>query len=561
VGSRETTSLAADAVDARGRRYLLVFEAGRTRLVDLPEHGVLVLGRDLEAEIVLDDSSVSRRHAEITCDGPIVTIRDLGSRNGTRLAATDERLTGPTPLAPGHAVKIGQIALLLGEAQDTLRHGGLVSHSEFEARLSARVLAARAEGATLAVGMVKSAARATAVVEALAHALGASCVVGAYGSSHYEVVAAARAGGDGVALARELGAALLAAGVEANVGIAVFPRDGTSPGALVTSARAALRPARETPEFVSEDPAMTAVSALARRIAGGRIPVLIHGETGSGKEVIADAIHRWSPRAAGPCVRLNCAAFPESLLEAELFGYEKGAFTGAAQAKPGLFEAAEGGTLFLDEIGDLPSAQQAKLLRALEDGTVRRLGGLRDRKVDVRLVTATHRDLDKAASAGEFRADLYFRLSGAVLEVPPLRARPRDILPLARRFLAAATDRPLTISASAEAALIAYPWPGNARELRNAIERAALLCDGEEISPEHLPDRVRLVRTDAASPAEGAPRTYDEVKDELRGVERARIVEALEACGGNRTRAAEMLGMPRRTLVAKLKALAIPPRR
>ncbi len=237
-------------------------------------------------------------------------------------------------------------------------------------------------------------------------------------------------------------------------------------------------------------PAMQHLYRLIDNVAQSNITVIVRGETGAGKEVVAEEIHRRSPRAPKPLVKLNCAALPEQLLEGELFGYERGAFTGATSAKPGLIEVADGGTLFLDEVGELPPATQAKLLRVVESREVLRLGSLRPKSVDVRFVAATHRDLEDMVARGIFRQDLYYRLNGVSLGIPPLRERVDEIPRLANEFVARfcrESRRPtLPISDAAMAVLKTYPWPGNVRELRNVIERAVVFCKTVAIAPEHL---------------------------------------------------------------------------
>jgi transcriptional regulator with GAF, ATPase, and Fis domain len=319
---------------------------------------------------------------------------------------------------------------------------------------------------------------------------------------------------------------------------------------------------------------------LVGRIAPSPINVLILGETGVGKEVVAETIHRRSPRADAPVVRINCAALSEALLESELFGHEKGAFTGAVSAKPGLIEVANGGTVFLDEVGELTPSLQAKLLRVLEAREVTRVGGLRPRPVDVRFISATNRDLETEVTRGAFRSDLFFRLNGLSVVVPPLRDRKSEIVPLAELFLARVCDqmsllpRP-TLTAQAIDLMKAHPWPGNVRELRNAIERAVLLCSDGLIGPGDLglgqlalaAPRVADPGRSTASPGpmpvgrsedkNGSPvQARDSRPDHHE--ERQRIVEALDTCNGNQTRAAKLLGMPRRTLVTKLTAHNIP---
>jgi two-component system, NtrC family, response regulator AtoC len=306
------------------------------------------------------------------------------------------------------------------------------------------------------------------------------------------------------------------------------------------------------PGIIVVDHAMRAVFALVGRLADARINVLVSGETGTGKEVIAEALHRASRRRDRPFVTLSCAALSPSMIEAELFGYERGAFTGAVADKRGLLEAADGGTVLLDEIGELPVGLQAKLLRVLETRRLMRVGGVEERAIDVRFVASTQRDLWAAVEAGTFRADLLYRLNGVSVTVPPLRERPDDVLPLAHAFLeaAAAEQRiePPAIEPAVYPILLAHPWPGNVRELRHAIEHALALAAGGSIGVAHLPERLRT------SEPGGPPA----LRSELDHLERRRILDALEACNGNQTRAAAMLGMPRRTFVNRIEEYGIP---
>jgi transcriptional regulator with PAS, ATPase and Fis domain len=316
------------------------------------------------------------------------------------------------------------------------------------------------------------------------------------------------------------------------------------------------RPAATTrgpSDVIVHDPAMEHLFELVDLAARSKLSVILLGETGVGKDVVASRLHAESPRAAAPFVTINCAALVESLLEAELFGYERGAFTGAAQAKAGLIESAHGGTFFLDEIGELPAATQAKLLRVLESGEVTRIGGLKPREVDVRFVSATNRDLGKMVKAGTFRQDLLFRIDGLSIRIPPLRQRTSEIAPLAELFVeraCAEAPRPrLTLSEGAIRKLLAHSWPGNVRELRNVIARSVLLCRTEVIDPEHIHLESAIAR-DAARPASSGPISGD--------AERDRILAALAEAGGNQTRAAKALGISRRTLVSRLNELDVP---
>src|SRR6516225_9000786 len=257
------------------------------------------------------------------------------------------------------------------------------------------------------------------------------------------------------------------------------------------------------PHVVAKSPLMQAVFHEASLIAPSESRVLITGESGVGKEVVADVIHAWSARAAGPLVKVNCAAIPETLLESELFGHEKGAFTGATAQRIGRFELANGGTIFMDEIADMSPPLQAKLLRVTQDGLFNRVGSNRELHTNARILAATNRLLEEEVKAGRFREDLFYRLNVVELHLPPLRERPEDILPLAGAFIAEFTQGKARFSSSVSDYLATYKWPGNVRELRNAMERAALLSRGELILPEHLPARVRSVEPSAA-PAEPA---------------------------------------------------------
>jgi len=308
-------------------------------------------------------------------------------------------------------------------------------------------------------------------------------------------------------------------------------------------------PSELPPDLICQSAAMRRVIDTAAVVAPSNAPVLILGESGSGKEVIARLIHRWSPRAAGPMVAANCAGLPESLIESELFGHVKGAFTGADSARQGFFRAADGGTLFLDEIGELPLPLQPKLLRALESGEITPVGSEKPTAIDTRLVAATNRDLAEAVRQNRFRDDLYYRINVVELIVPPLRERSDDVLPLAGRFAAEYAGGPVRLSPQAAHCLLAYRWPGNVRELRNAVQRACLLCRGAVILPEHLPPKI----AQGFASSEGA--SAESASGRLSQVERATILATLEECGGNRTHAAKKLGISRRALIYKLRAI------
>jgi DNA-binding NtrC family response regulator len=297
---------------------------------------------------------------------------------------------------------------------------------------------------------------------------------------------------------------------------------------------------------VARSPLMQAVFHDASLIAVSESRILITGESGVGKEVLADVIHAWSPRVAGPMVKVNCAAIPETLLESELFGHEKGAFTGAVAQRIGRFQQANGGTIFLDEVADMSPPLQAKLLRVTQQGRFNRVGSNLELHTNARILAATNRNLEEEVKAGRFREDLFYRLNVVELNIPPLRERPEDILPLASAFIAEFTQGKARFSSSVADCLSRYSWPGNVRELRNAMERAALLSLGELILPEHLPAKLRAV-AETAVPAE----TVD--AEHLAEIERQAIFQALRKHNFNRTETAKALGISRRALLYKLQ--------
>ncbi len=297
---------------------------------------------------------------------------------------------------------------------------------------------------------------------------------------------------------------------------------------------------------------MRAVVAEAQRVAATDETVLLLGESGTGKSLLARAIHHASKRATGPLVEVHAAALPESLVEGELFGREKGAYTGATEAKAGHAEIAHGGTLFLDEIGELPGATQVKLLRLLQDRTFMRLGSTQSRRSDVRIIAATNRDLDAAVKAGSFREDLYYRLAVFPIVVPPLRERPEDIAATALALLAARGLGPERLTPAALAAMNAYSWPGNVRELENALTRALVLAGPEPIAVEHLP--ATLSRPGSA-PVESTLDSLLVAGFSLDALERDIIYHALEKAGGNKAAAARLLGITRRRLYSRLESL------
>ena len=307
---------------------------------------------------------------------------------------------------------------------------------------------------------------------------------------------------------------------------------------------------RRTPQhqMIGDSPAMQEVFRLIERAAPSDKPILIQGESGTGKELVARALHQASSRADKPLVVINCAALPEQLLESELFGHEKGSFTGATTSKPGLFEVADGGTLFIDEIGELSPALQPKLLRVLEDGSLRRVGSLKERRVNVRIIAATNRDMLQEVEAKRFREDLYYRINIITILVPPLRDRGNDVLQLADHFAGVSWE----YEPNCREAIAKYQWPGNVRQLINAIERAKILADDEVLLQENLPPEV-LNKRGAKQDAVVATDT------DLATLTRARVVQALQQENGNKLRSAKVLGVSRRSLYRLLEKYQIVP--
>jgi two-component system response regulator AtoC len=320
------------------------------------------------------------------------------------------------------------------------------------------------------------------------------------------------------------------------------------------------------PSMLGESAPMKALAGAIRKVAPHKATVLVQGESGTGKELIARAVHDQSPRAGGPFVAVNCGAIPAGLMESELFGHAKGAFTDALRDRVGLLEQSSGGTLFLDEVGELPAGLQVKLLRALQEEQVRRLGDDDDRRIDLRLVAATARDLEAEVADGRFREDLFHRINVVALRVPPLRDRAGDIPLLAAHFVTRINQRSRLaitgLSREAMRLLNAYRWPGNVRELENTIERAAVMCEGPEIDADSLPDRILNGRNGfgpvaASAPAPVEPFADLSIKRAARRVEEELIRQALARTGGNRTRAAELLDISHRALLYKIKEYGV----
>jgi len=563
MGTEPQTLAGATEISAppAPRAFLVItIDDGGSRVVDLPEGVDVTFGRSRGATITLDSEKVSRMHARVRRTSELIEVEDLGSRNGTRV--NGEKIEGPRKLATGDEVSVGPILAVVGVTSGLRRTSAIADVGGGEARLAAEVDRSVRYHRPVTVAMIRTAS--DSILDQIERAIRPMDLIAENAGDDYLVILPELNREDGAAAVQRLLDFSRAANVPASAATALCPDDGTTVETLIGVLRSGLRTGRMPRAPVPKgtpivlDPAMQRVYSLVQRIADTSMTVLILGETGVGKELVCEAIHLQSSRRERPLIKLNCAALPESLLESELFGYERGAFTGADKRKVGFFEAADGGTLFLDEIGDMPLALQAKLLRVLERKVITRVGGTTEVATDARLIAATHRNLDADVRAGRFRQDLLFRIGGFTIAVPPLRDRPAEILPLAEHFARTAAAEqarvPPTLSDDAREALAGYAWPGNVRELRNALERALVLAT-DTITAADLPERVH----DAAHRVRPAAPSGADVRGQLAEVERAAIVAALEADSGNQTRAARRLGLSRRALIYKMEKYGLKP--
>jgi two-component system, NtrC family, response regulator AtoC len=531
----------------------------------LPE-GFVALGRGAEATIRVDDRRVSRLHAGLQVEGDL-SITDLASANGTFVNGERLRTGEVRPLSLGLAFAMGDSILHVQSTSLARSCPRRVARpSEIRDRL-ARIRSSRGDHAEMFVLRVRAARAADAAwIESVLADLvpGAEDFMLRLDAERWVLGVGTSAPGAVAHVERAAIERISSYGLVADVDawLAKVDELDVSEEALQSRLSGSVPLALQRGNIVIRDPAMEALKKTVARVASAPVSVLILGETGVGKDVVASMVHELSSRASRPFVRLNCASLPEPLLESELFGHERGAFTGAVASKAGLVETAEGGTVFLDEVGDLPGPLQAKLLLVIESKAVLRVGALRPRTVDVRFLSATNRDLAVDVAAGRFRKDLYYRLNTVIVTVPPLRERQVEIEPLARLFLADACARfdraGMSFSPGALDSLTSYAWPGNVRELKNVVERAVLLTPELSIEPEHLALGVEAAAPSAApraiarTDAPGNP-PLDDVE-----AERFRIASALAECAGNQSRAAKVLGIARRTLVRRIADLGLP---
>jgi DNA-binding NtrC family response regulator len=573
--------------DESERVTLVVYEGdgtgASTQVLDLPDGAHLLFGRSRAANVQIESDRVSRLHAQFRRRGAVVTVEDAGSRNGTWV--NGQLVQGERMLSSGDEVIVGPLNIVVTITSHMVARPRIESTRYLDERLTAEVDRGQAYHRRFGLVMVRLDGAPEVADDAsdrICAALRPMDVVAEYAPGvlaivmpEHDAIAAEHAARSLLDRARPRDGTQL----DVAVGVAGFPEHGTTPGALIARALAALEsvrgrgpdavgvpPVERAPqqgEIVVGDSQMVRVYELVRKVADHPITVLVAGETGVGKEVIASAIHTASSRRDGPLVRLNCASMPETLLESELFGHERGAFTGADRKKLGYFEAAHGGTLFLDEIGEMTPALQAKLLRVLEQRRITRVGGTDEIEVDVRVVCATHRDLEAESKTGTFRPDLFFRISAFTIFVPALRDRPLEIDLLAQHFIrhtaAQTRQRVPVLSPAASAALRRHAWPGNVRELRNAIERAMVLHSAGVIGVEDLPDSIREGRAVAQVAALAPSLTLDGMRDQIADIERATIAAVLESCRGSQTEAAKQLGISRRTLIYRMEKHGLKP--
>ena len=582
---RKTGSMPAAKLIVAARPSLLVSAPAGAYKMPLPENGELTIGRSPECAICVDDTLISRNHAvlRVRDDASVLEVVDLESSNGTRVGERALVAHQPFAVNVGDVISLGATVIVVQAAWSGGRARQVWTHGYFAARVEDECARAEHGGRPFAVVRLRFEHTDPTLEDRLVQHVRPMDVLAAYAPGEYDVLVvdldADEAERAAVVLAIALG--------NPRVGVACYPRDGRTPEALLARALPNELASNDrgastvsaSDDAVDEEGAIKKLEPLLRRVATSDLPTLILGETGVGKEVVARMIHQFSPRANGPYVCVNCAAIAETLLESELFGHEKGAFTGATHNKQGLLESADGGTVLLDEIGEMPLSLQVKLLRVLEQREIMKVGAVRPRSIDVRFLAATHRDLESEIARGRFRRDLYFRLAGIELLIPPLRKRIAEIAPLARRFAREAATRAGVkrgpdISDEAISILEGHGWPGNVRELRNVIERAVLLSStGGRITAAHLPVE-KMGAVHLQSPSERAvpiapprpPPSPGKVTTRLRAQtseavtleERARVVAALRAARGNQTEAAKILGMSRRTLVSRLDEFELP---
>jgi two-component system, NtrC family, response regulator AtoC len=572
-----------------GAPYLTLALPNSRQTYPLPWTGEVLIGRAETCHVVVNNKSVSRVNTRITTIRGEAAVTDLKSKNGTRV--NGKLITDTQALVSGDVITVCDAELTFHEAGRSDEDRPILDFPRFKQRAEEeleRLLLYQRPMAVLVAELGLTNVDRLRLARALGGLLRVIDLAALDGEGRV-LILLTETDVERVPFALDrIQLALSSVAPVKRMGFATSPTDGFNLDALLARAMVD-RPSEKAAEsgpievgklrVVASDPTMRQLFALIERLARADLAVLITGETGTGKEVVAQALHEWSPRRDKRFVTLNCAAFQENLLESELFGHERGAFSGATAAKPGLLEVASGGTVLLDEVGELSATAQAKLLRVLETKRLIRLGGVQEREVDIRVVAATNRALHEEVKIGHFRQDLYFRLSAASVEIPPLRERKKEIALMAQLFLDRACDAGartrMTIEPSALERLQESSWPGNVRQLRNTMEYVAATVPGDVVERAHLRSGIaegyeeRMYddeTTEYSTSQSGESRTMIErrpdlrqrfpvLQDEIAQLTARRIVQALDATGGNQTQAAKLIGMPLRTFISKLKEL------
>lgn len=563
---------------------LLLYHRDGAVAVVLRDSQPIVVGRAPEADVVVRDEGVSRQHARFELLGDRVLVSDLESTNGVLV---DGRQVTSALIRPGQVVGLGAVTVTLHRLEPGEELSGLESHDRFVTMAIYECAQSKAFGRSFALMLLRTVSGRDELRRSfprIQRSLRSVDRIALYGPDTLEMLLPQASREDALRLAWSMLGGALGHRHRPSLfvcGLAIYPTNGTSIDELMAAATSAMhRATPEQPVEVGEEHGQVAVEAggvfepvvvspatrslfeLVDRLGASDIPVLIVGETGSGKEVAARAIHARSRRFRGPFLCVNCAAIPASLLESFLFGHVKGAFTGADRDTTGMLEAAHGGTLLLDEIGELTASAQAALLRFLDQRRITRLGSTKETPVDVRILAATNRDINRMCSAGTFREDLLHRINAITVRVPPLREREEDILPLAERFLVQAcraNQRDIEgFEPEVARVLRRYRWPGNVRELRNVIERAVVLSSRPLIRVEDLAEGLQGLHeldqkhTVPVDPVELASDADLDLRQRVTRLEAELIIEALRRTGGNRTAAARLLRIPIRTLSRKM---------
>ena len=566
------------------RSYLAVFAPSSMFLLPLPLTGELYIGPSQDGGVQVSQEAVAQLNARIVTRGGETIVSELEG-SSEEVVVNGERFSGSRPLITGDVISTMDISMVLNRGKDLQAGPALLDMAQLQRRFPLELERARRHDRPLALLCVKVGEVLDEVgplCDAIASGLRLIDIVAWNGIDEFIIILPETASGAEVPATRLL-EDLQKLAPKVSAGLAHCPGDGTDSESLLTGARAAataalpgslkyLRDLGKTIKVgevtaVAIDPRMTQIYEQVRKVAQSEIPVLVLGETGVGKEIVAQALHSWSRRKAGPMISINCAALTETLLQSELFGHERGAFTGATTAKQGLLESASGGTVHLDEVSECSTQTQAKLLRVLEEGLLRRLGSVTERKVDVRVVASTNRDLPEEVAAERFRKDLYYRLAATTILVPPLRKRSLDLPVLARllheRACRKSKREVMILTEEVVQQLLGYSWPGNIRELKNLMGNLAAMVHEPVLQVAHLPDPLGGEPSSGALGAEAASAVpvlsagepalveFRPLSEEITELEKKRMAQALAASNGVKVRAAKLISMPLRTFITK----------